>query len=114
MHALVPTYDFSNMGKLTNTIRIENDFTAWHGVMRRVNFMLRTNFALEDLEEKSKRLVEVVESKVDELEKMAPEAGVRDYLKRLSDEFEEPVFNPLDDVWEDALRGLLDDRENPA
>ena len=45
---------------------------------------------------------------------MAPEAGVRDYLKRLSDEFEEPVFNPLDDVWEDALRGLLDDRENPT
>ncbi len=114
MHALVPTYDFSNMGKLTNTIRIENDFTAWLGVMRRVNFMLRTSFALEDLEEKSKRLVEVVESKVDELEKMAPEAGVRDYLKRLSDEFEEPVFDPLDDVWEDALRGLLDDRENPA
>lgn len=114
MHALVPTYDFSNVGKLSNTIRIENDFTAWLGVMRRVNFMLRTDFALDDLEEKSRRLVEVVQSRVDELENMAPEAGVREYLKRLSEEFEEPVFNPLDDVWEDALRGLLDDRDNPA
>ena len=114
MHALVPTYDFSNMGKVANTIRIENDFMAWLGVMKRVNFMLRTEFKLDDLEEKSRRLVEVVASKVEELENMAPGAGVRDYLKRLSDEFEEPVFNPLDDVWEDALRGLLDDKDNPA
>ncbi len=114
MHALVPTYDFSNVGKLANTIRIENDFTAWLGVMKRINFMLRTEFALGDLEEKSRKLVEVVESKVEELENMAPEAGVRAYLQRLSDEFEEPVFDPLDDVWEDALRGLLDDKDNPA
>ena len=114
MHALVPTYDFSNVGKLANTIRIENDFTAWLGVMKRINFMLRTDFALDDLEEKSRKLVEVVESKVEELENMAPEAGVRAYLQRLSDEFEEPVFDPLDDVWEDALRGLLDDKDNPA
>ena len=114
MHALVPTYDFSNVGKLANTIRIENDFTAWLGVMKRINFMLRTEFALDDLEEKSRKLVEVVESKVEELEKMAPEAGVRAYLQRLSEEFEEPVFDPLDDVWEDALRGLLDDKDNPA
>ena len=61
MHALVPTYDFSNIGKLANTIRIENDFTAWLGVMKRINFMLRTDFALDDLEEKSRKLVEVVE-----------------------------------------------------
>ena len=114
MHALVPTYDFSNVGKLANTIRIENDFTAWLGVMKRINFMLRTDFALDDLEQKSRKLVEVVESKVQELENMAPEAGVRAYLQRLSDEFEEPVFDPLDDVWEDALRGLLDDKDNPA
>ncbi len=114
MHALVPTYDFSNVGKLANTIRIENDFTAWLGVMKRINFMLRTEFALDDLEEKSRKLVEVVESKVEELENIAPEAGVRAYLQRLSDEFEEPVFDPLDDVWEDALRGLLDDKDNPA
>lgn len=114
MHALVPTYDFSNIGKLANTIRIENDFTAWLGVMKRINFMLRTDFPLDDLEEKSRKLVEVVESKVEELENMAPEAGVRAYLQRLSDEFEEPVFDPLDDFWEDALRGLLDDKDNPA
>jgi hypothetical protein len=52
-----------------------------------------------------------VESKVEELDRESPQLGVRDYMKRLSDTFTEKQFDPLDDVWEDALRGLLDDDE---
>jgi len=110
-YAFVPTYDFSNVAEIGNTIRIENDFMAWLGVMRRVNHMLKTDFDLTDLEEKSDHLVELVDAKVEELETTTPELSVRDYMERLSEEFTEELFEPLDDVWEEELRRLLDDGE---
>lgn len=115
MYAFVPAYDFSLVSQSSNTIRIENDYMAWLGVMRRVNHMLKTNFNLAGLEQKSKRLVELVESKVEELENTNPQLGVREYLQRLSEEYKEVPFTPLDDVWEENLRRLLDklDSEDP-
>lgn len=110
-YAFVPTYDFSNVAEIGNTIRIENDFMAWLGVMRRINHMLKTDFDLTDLEEKSDHLVEIVDAKVEELEATTPELSVRDYMERLSEEFTEELFEPLDDVWEEELRRLLDDGE---
>jgi proteasome assembly chaperone (PAC2) family protein len=107
-YAFVPTYDFSGVAQISNSIRIENDYMAWFGVMRRVKYMLKLNLDLTDLEVKSKRLVEVVDSKVEELEGVDPGLGVRAYLKRLSDEFTETTFNPLDEVWEEELRRLSD------
>lgn len=112
MYAFVPTYDFSSLAQAGNTIRIENDFMAWLGIMRRVNFMLKTGFDLADLERKSERLIQVVNSKVDELDSVAPQLGVREYLERLSESFTEMIFDPLDDVWEQELRRLLDDEDN--
>jgi proteasome assembly chaperone (PAC2) family protein len=109
LYAFVPTYDFSNVAQLGNTIRIENDFMAWMGVMRRVNYMLKTRFDLSDLEQKSQRLIEIVESKVDELDSVSPQLGVREYLTRISEAFTETPFDPLDEVWEDELRRLFDD-----
>jgi proteasome assembly chaperone (PAC2) family protein len=108
-YAFVPTYDFSNISQLGNTIRIENDFMAWHAAMRRVNYMLNIDFDLSHLERKSKRLVRLMDSKVEELEGMAPQLGVREYLANLSKDFTEMPFEPLDDVWEDELRRLFDD-----
>lgn len=108
-YAFVPTYDFSNISQLGNTIRIENDFMAWLAAMRRVNYMLNTDFDLSHLERKSNRLVKLMDSKVQELEGMAPQLGVREYLTKLSEEFTEMPFQPLDDVWEDELRRLFDD-----
>lgn len=110
-YAFVPTYDFSNVAQIGNTIRIENDFMAWLGVMRRVNHMLKTEFDLTDLEEKSDHLVEIVDAKVEELEASTPDLSVRDYMERLSEEFTEELFEPLDDVWEEELRRLLDNGE---
>jgi hypothetical protein len=34
-------------------------------------------------------------------------------MKRLEDDFTEKVFDPLDEVWEDELRRLLDDTDSP-
>lgn len=108
-YAFVPTYDFSNISQLGNTIRIENDYMAWLAAMRRVNYMLNINFDLSHLERKSNRLVKLMDSKVQELEGMAPQLGVREYLAKLSEDFTEMPFQPLDDVWEDELRRLFDD-----
>jgi proteasome assembly chaperone (PAC2) family protein len=108
-YAFVPTYDFSAVNEIGNAIRIENDYMAWLGVMRRVIYMLNMDFDLSDLERKSRRLIKIVDAKVDELDGMAPQLGVRDYLDRLSDEFAEVTFQPLDDVWEEEFRRLFED-----
>ena len=106
-YAFVPAYDFSTISQMANSIRIENDFMAWLGIMQRVNHMLHLDLDLSDLEEKSVNLVEVFDSKIEELEGESPQLGVRDYINRLSDEFTETSFTPLDDVWEQELRRLF-------
>jgi hypothetical protein len=106
-YAFVPAYDFSTVSQIANSIRIENDFMAWLGILQRVNHMLHLDLDLSDLEQKSVNLVEVFDSKIEELEGEAPQLGVRDYINRLSDEFTETSFTPLDDVWEEELRRLF-------
>jgi len=109
LYAFVPTYDFSKVSEISNTIRLENDFMAWLGVMRRVNYMLKLNLDLNDLEVRSEKLLKLVNDKVEELDSLAPQIGIRDYMNRLSENFEEMPFYPLDDVWEDELRRLFDE-----
>ena len=106
-YAFVPAYDFSNVSQIANSIRIENDFMAWLGIMQRIDHMLNLEFDLSDLEQKSKELVELFDSKIKELDEEAPELGVQEYLKRLSDEFSVTPFTPLDEVWEQELRRLF-------
>lgn len=108
-YAFVPTYDFSKVSEISNTIRLENDFMAWLGVMRRVNHMLKLNLDLSDLEKRSAKLVKLVDDKVEELDSLAPQIGIRDYMNRLSESFEEMPFYPLDEVWENELRRLFDE-----
>jgi proteasome assembly chaperone (PAC2) family protein len=109
LYAFVPTYDFSKVAKVVNAIRIENDFMAWLGVMRRVNHMLKANFDLTELEEKSQHLLQTVDEKVEEIDRDTPQLDVRDYMRRLSDEFDEKIFNPLDDLWEQEIRRIFDE-----
>jgi proteasome assembly chaperone (PAC2) family protein len=106
-YAVVPSYDFSSMIKTESVIRIENDFTAWLNVMRRVNFMLKIELDLNDLEQRSTRLMEVMDNKINELDEASPQLGLRDYLRRLSDDFTERPFNPLDEVWEEEFKRLF-------
>ncbi len=107
MYAFVPAYDFSSLGQADSAIRIENDFMAWLGVMRRINYMIKAGFDLADLEEKSRHLIELIDAKIDELEKANPSENLHEYLHKLSDNFHEVPFSPLDDVWEKSLRQLL-------
>jgi predicted ATP-grasp superfamily ATP-dependent carboligase len=107
-YAFVPAYDFSNVSQVANSIRIENDYMAWLGIMQRINHMLQLEFDLTDLEEKSKELIELFDARIEELDEESPQLGVRDYISRLSDEFVPIPFSPLDDVWEEELRRLFD------
>lgn len=106
-YAFVPAYDFSDEGQLGNSIRLENDYSAWLGVMRRVNYMLKLGVDLSDLEEKNRLLIETVDEKIAEIDRAAPHMGLREYLDQITERFEEVPFNPLDDVWEDELRRLF-------
>ena len=108
-YTFVPTYDFSKVSEISNIIRLENDFMAWLGVMRRVNHMLKLDLDLTDLEKRSEKLISLMDEKVEELNDLAPQLGIREYMNRLSETFEETPFYPLDDVWEDELRRLFDD-----
>jgi hypothetical protein len=82
---------------------------AWLGVMRRVNHMLKLDLDLSDLEMRSEKLMGLMDDKVEELNDLAPQLSIREYMNRLSESFEEMPFYPLDDVWEDELRRLFDD-----
>lgn len=111
-YAFVPIYDFSDISQVSNTIRLENDFMAWLAVMRRIKHMLKLEFDLSDLEQKSEDLLKVVEAKVEELDNLAPQLGVRDYMARLAEQFTEMPFNPLDEVWEEELSRLFQEDDS--
>ncbi|GAB4581076.1 MAG: hypothetical protein Fur0022_38230 [Anaerolineales bacterium] len=107
LYAFVPMYDFSAISQLGNTVRIENDYMAWLGIMRRVNYMLKLDVNLKDLEKRTKRLLQLFDEKVEELERKNPQLGVRNYLQQLSEGFTETPFEPLEDVWEEELNRLM-------
>jgi proteasome assembly chaperone (PAC2) family protein len=110
-YAFVPTFDLSNVAVMGNTMRLENDYMAWLNVMRRVNYFLKVGFDLSDLEAKSAKLVDILDEKIEELDRRSPEAGLRSYFDSLSDAFDEVPFNPLGSLWENEIRRLLDEDE---
>ncbi|MBI4926346.1 MAG: PAC2 family protein [Anaerolineae bacterium] len=108
LYAMVPIFDFSSIDNINHSVQIENDYTAWLGLMRRINFMVKIDFDLSQLAQKSKRLIQNMDAKVEELAKQAPDANIPEYFQRLAETFEETPFIPLDDVWEDSIRKILD------
>lgn len=112
MYALVPMFDFSNANHINQRLQIENDYMAWLAVMRRINYMLKLKVDLTDLAHKAQAEVKDINAKIDELEKSAPQLGLREYFQRISEEFTEAPFIPLDDVWEENVRRILNKFED--
>ncbi len=108
-YALAPLYDFSNLAQVTHAIRIEKDYLAWYGIMQRVNFMLKLDLDLSELEELSQQQVEHLDKEVEELESSSPQLGIREYFERLAKEFTETPFIPPDDFWDEKLNNLFKD-----
>ena len=111
-YAFVPAYDFSSVESVGGLIRVENDYTAWLGIMRRLNYMFSLKIDLADLEKRSRQLRQAMDGKMDEIEQSAPQFGLREYLRRLAEEHEEVVFNPDDEFWEEKLRDLLNNLDD--
>lgn len=107
-YAFVPAFDFSEIETVGGLIRIENDYTAWLGILTRVKYMFSLDLDLTDLEKRSLQLLQAMDVKMAEIDQAASQFGLRDYLQRLRDNFDEKVFNPDDEFWEEKLRGLLD------
>lgn len=108
LYAFVPAYDFSEVSDIGNTIRLEDDYSAWLGVIQRVNFINKLNIPTSDLVDKANQLMEIVREKIDEIDNAAPQLGLKDYVQKISESFTEVQFNPLDDVWEEELKRLSD------
>lgn len=111
LYAFVPAYDFSAVAPQGGVVRVENDFMAWLGIMRRLNYLYGLAVDLTDLEQRSRQLHDAMDEKMSEIDRNAPQLSVREYLQRLAEEFEEQPFLPDDEFWEEKLNGLFDEEE---
>jgi proteasome assembly chaperone (PAC2) family protein len=114
-YAFVPMYDLSRVTQQQQQpLTVEQDYTAWHDLMRRLNHMFGLKLDLSDLAAKSADLTAQLTESVDELSRQMPNFPVQEYLAKLTAEFEERPFRPedkLSDVWTDALGDLFDEGE---
>jgi predicted ATP-grasp superfamily ATP-dependent carboligase len=107
-YAFVPAYELSGSSQLGSSLRIENDFNAWLAILRRLNFLLKFSIPLEELEESSAQLTEAVREKFRDLAASSPDVDVQAHMEEVNATFQEMPFNPLDEVWDEELRRLLD------
>jgi proteasome assembly chaperone (PAC2) family protein len=112
LYAFVPMFDFSGATQMSHRLQIENDYMAWLGVLRRISYMLKIELDLRDLIEKSQDEIRELRLKIEELEKIAPQLNLNEYFQHIADEFTEVPFIPLDDVWEENVRRILNKFED--
>lgn len=111
-YGFVPAYDLSQLSKVLQGIRIENDYKAWYDLMNRFNHMFNLPLDLTDLAQQSDTLIESMAAKIDEVEKSMPQLKVREYMEAITNRFSEHPFMPLDDVWERELGDILEDLDD--
>lgn len=109
MYGFVPAYDFAQSISQPRGIQIESDFKAWYDILRRLNHMFDLHIDLTELGLRSEGLIQTITEKIEEMAEENSELDIDGYLKRLNEDFIETPFLPLDDVWEQGLRGLFDD-----
>ncbi len=110
-YGFVPAYDFSEQQIGQQVMQIERDYKAWYDLMRRFNHMFGLDLDLTDLEQRSYKLLASLDAKIDDWDDRMPQFKIRDYLETLAEEFSERPFMPLGDLWEGALREILDDMD---
>lgn len=108
LYTFVPLFSLTDSSQPISALRIENDFIAWVGLMRRVRHMFKLNLDLSDLERRGQQLLRALDERIDEIDRAAPDIGLREYIQKISAQFTETPFAPLDDVWEDEIRRLMD------
>lgn len=110
-YAFVPMYDFSQVTQRAQNISVDEDYRAWHDILRRLDHMFKLSLPLADLARKSAELEGNIDSAIEELAKQLPNVPVREYIAKLTADFVEQPFTKLDDVWQDAFKDLFGDAE---
>jgi hypothetical protein len=108
LYGFVPAYDFAQTDSVPG-IRIEKDFKAWYDLMRRFNHMFGLEFDLDHLERRCDELVASMDAKLEELDLQMPQLQIKEYLDKLTEDFTERHFTPLDDVWRKGLEDIFRD-----
>ncbi len=111
-YAFVPAYEFSELSRHLQGMRIETDFKAWYDLTRRLNHMFDLGIDLSGLRRQSDELISSMDYKIDELERAMPQLEVREYVESLVRDFAEMSFMPLGEVWERELGDLFEDMED--
>ena len=115
-YGMSPAYEFPVAGggdhiegaiEMPQGIRIETDYKAWYDITLRLDHMFEMGVDLAELEKESRDLVDAIESRLEELERDAPDLDIRGYLAAVEAEFTERSFVPLDDVWSSGLDDLF-------
>jgi len=112
LYALVPAYSFSTSAMAVHQMAMEEDFKAWHDLMKRLNRMFDLGLDLSDLDRQGRELVATWTSQIDHLAQTMPQLGVRDYMEQVNAEFAGESPDQLSDVWEEALRDLFEDDQD--
>lgn len=110
-YAFVPAYDFSQTLTMIQPTTIEEDFKAWYDLMLRLKHMFNLDLDLSDLERRSDELISEWDAKIDRLSHAEPRLEIQSYMEKVNEEFSETFFEPLSDVWREALGHLFDDAE---
>lgn len=110
LYAMVPAYDFSQASSTIQRVSAEEDYKAWHDLMRRLDYMFDLDLDLSDLEERSAELTAAWDSRLAALKNRLPDE-VTAYMEEVNQEFEERSFDPLSQAWEDALGDIFEDSE---
>jgi proteasome assembly chaperone (PAC2) family protein len=110
-YGFVPAYDFSQTAGEAQGLRIENDYRAWHELMRRLDHMFNLGIGLSDLRRQSEEVTSSMDAKIAELSRTMPKLRIKDYLAKIGKEFTETPFLPLDDLWERELKDIFADQE---
>ena len=108
LYASVPFYNFGNSSASFTGIQLESDYQAWYDVMKRLNHMLELELDLSDLERKSRQLVAIVRTQIDEMDRKTPQLKIRERIAEMTQDFVETSFLPLSEMWERELRHLFD------
>jgi hypothetical protein len=75
--------------------------------MKILNHMLGLELDLSDLARKSRQLVAVVRTQIDELDRRVPQLKIRERIAEMTQDFVEASFPPLSEMWQRELRRLF-------
>ena len=107
-YAFAPSYDFSKGAEVAQRVSVQQDYKAWYDLMIRLKHMFKLSLDLSHLEGQSKELISAWDSKIDQLARVT-QLAVGDYMREVNEDFTERTFEPLSQVWEEALGEIFDD-----